>query len=283
MISVPGIQIERIAAALGRGEPLYELSLKAARAVADDFGGVVAATFSNPERFPSLAVRVAAALGLPAAIPAFDVQMACSAYPYALYLAGRLAADTGKKILVVDGDVQSPLVDTADHATGNIFSDAATATVVSTDRSFSSHFDFLSKANDALQCPAAGPIHMDGFAVFSFVAVEVSAFLKSFLAALPAGADFAAFVPHQANPYMIRQLARALALEDKLLTLDEAIRNPGSASVPLTLAREGEYLAQRRRGAEGTAAPILVAGFGAGYSAAVGTVRLAADYTGGIV
>ena len=283
MISVPGIQIERIAAALGRGEPLYELSLKAARTVAGDFGGVVAATFSNPERFPSLAVRVAAALGLPAAIPAFDVQMACSAYPYALYLAGRLAADTGKKILVVDGDVQSPLVDAADHATGHIFSDAATATVVSVDGRRTSQFDFLSRANDALQCPAAGPIHMDGFAVFSFVAVEVSAFLKSFLAALPAGTDFAAFVPHQANAYMIRQLARSLALEDRVLTLDETLKNPGSASVPLTLAREGENLAQRRRGAAGTAAPILVAGFGAGYSAAVGTVCLAEDFTGAIV
>jgi 3-oxoacyl-[acyl-carrier-protein] synthase-3 len=274
MISVPGIQLARITAAIGRGEPLVELSVRAARAAAvgGGFGGVIAATFSNPERFPSLAVRVAAALGLPAATPAFDVQMACSAYPYALYLAGHLAADTGKRILVIDGDVQSPLVDAADHATGSIFSDAATATVVSADAGRTSQFDFLSKANDALQCPAAGPIHMDGFAVFSFVAVEVSAFLKSFIAALPAGADFAAFVPHQANPYMIRQLARALKLEDKLLTLDESIRNPGSASVPLTLAREGKG-----------GSSVLVAGFGAGYSAAVGTVRLAEDFTGAIV
>ena len=155
---------------------------------------------------------------------------------------------------------------------GHIFSDAATATVVSVDGRRTSQFDFLSQANDALQCPAAGPIHMDGFAVFSFVAVEVSAFLKSFIAALPAGADFAAFVPHQANPYMIRQLARALKLEDKLLTLDEAIRNPGSASVPLTLAREGKG-----------GSSVLVAGFGAGYSAAVGRVRLAEDFKGAIV
>ena len=136
----------------------------------------------------------------------------------------------------------------------------------------SSHFDFLSQANEALQCPAAGPIRMDGFAVFSFVAVEVSAFLKSFVAALPAGEDFAAFVPHQANPYMIRQLARSLKLEDRLLKLDESVKNPGSASVPLTLAREG------RKGSS-----ILVAGFGAGYSAAVGTVRLAAGFTGKVV
>ncbi len=277
MISVPGIQLARITAAIGRGEPLFELSVRAARAAADggDFGGVIAATFSNPERFPSLAVRVAAALGLPAATPAFDVQMACSAYPYALYLAGHLAVDTGKRILVIDGDVQSPLVDAADHATGSIFSDAATATVVSIDAGRTSQFDFLSKANDALQCPAAGPIHMDGFAVFSFVAVEVSAFLKSFIGALPAEENFAAFVPHQANAYMIRQLARSLALEDRVLTLDETLKNPGSASVPLTLAMKGAAAARGER--------VLVAGFGAGYSAAVGTVRLADGFTGEVV
>lgn len=276
MISVPGIQLARITAAIGRGEPLVELSVRAARAAAagGGFGGVIAATFSNPERFPSLAVRVAAALGLPAATPAFDVQMACSAYPYVLYLAGRLAADTGKRILVIDGDVQSPLVDAADHATGSIFSDAATATVVSVDAARTSQFDFLSKANDALRCPAAGPIRMDGFAVFSFVAVEVSAFLKSFIGALPAEENFAAFVPHQANAYMIRQLARSLGLEDKVLTLDETLKNPGSASVPLTLAMKGAAARGER---------VLVAGFGAGYSAAVGTVRLADGFTGEVL
>ena len=32
MISVPGIQLARITAAIGRGEPLFELSVRAARA-----------------------------------------------------------------------------------------------------------------------------------------------------------------------------------------------------------------------------------------------------------
>lgn len=262
MTEIPEVVIERVAAVRGTGEPLAELVDAAVGrlslgADAPPVGGVVAATFSNPDRFPSLAVRVASRLGLPKGVPAFDIQMACSAYPYAVYLAGRLAADTGSRILVVDGDVQSRLVDKADHATGSIFSDAATASVVSAGDGPASRFDFMSRLDDALTCPEAGPIHMDGMRVFTFVATEVVGFLRAF------GRDVDHFAPHQANPYMIRQLAKSLGLEDRLLVLDPGAKNPGSCSVPLTLAESG------------ATGRVLIAGFGAGFSAAAGIVRVA--------
>jgi len=261
MISTPQVVIERIGAVIGAGEPLAELACRAAtEAVKGEsaaIGGVIAATFSNPDRFPSLAVKVASELGLASSTPAFDLQLACSAYPYALYLAGKLAADTGKRVLVIDGDVQSALVDAKDHATGKIFSDAATATVVTVDPSAKSDWDFMSRYDTALMCSAAGPIRMDGMAVFTFVATEVTRFLKPF------GTEVDCFVPHQANPYMIRQLAKSLGLEERLVTLDAALLNPGSCSVPLAIAKGG---------AKGRA---LVAGFGAGYSASAGLVRVA--------
>lgn len=270
MIKTPEIQIERIAYAWSEKPQEFWALVKEALAnlrsepsfSAATLGGVIAATFSNPERFPSLAVRVAAELNLPPNVPAFDLQMACSAYPYAVYLAGRLAADTGKKILVVNGDVQSALVDRADHATGNIFSDAFTCSVVSSVPVGESCFDFFSQHDSALQCPATGPIRMDGMKVFTFVATQVRMFLKEFLAASSSTAASFSFVPHQAQPYMVRQLAKALSLESRLVTLDESFRNPGSASIPLTLAT---------RGVKGE---VLLAGFGAGYSAAVGKVRV---------
>ena len=272
MISVPEVVVERVVAAIGSGESLVDLTAKSARAVdAEDVVAVVAATFSNFERFPSLAVRVAASLGLPSSVAAFDVQMACSAYPYALYLAGRLSADMGGKVLVIDGDVQSPLVDENDHATGKIFSDACTATVVSSNPGGASRFDFLSRQDEALVCGSQGPIKMDGFKVFSFVATEVSKFLKDFLLSSPAP-DF--FVPHQANPYMVRQLADALELKERLLTIPEELKNPGSCSVPLALA----YNAARLAGSS-----VLVSGFGAGYSASAGMVRIAGDYEGKVL
>ena len=192
-------------------------------------------------------------------------------YPYALYLAGRLSVDMGGKVLVVDGDVQSPLVDENDHATGKIFSDACTATVVSANPGGASSFDFLTRQDEALVCASGGPIKMDGFKVFSFVATEVSKFLKDFISSAPAP-DF--FAPHQANPYMVRQLADALEMKEKLLTIPDELKNPGSCSVPLALAHNAARLAGSR---------VLVAGFGAGYSASAGIVRIADDYEGKVL
>jgi 3-oxoacyl-[acyl-carrier-protein] synthase-3 len=289
MIEVPEIVIDRCAAAWGSrrvandgalasaaqatgfpsrrvvedGTTLFGLACRAARSAATDgIGAVVAATFSNTERFPPLSVRIAGALGLPEGTPAFDLQMACSAYPYALYVAGRLAADTGRRVLVVDGDVQSPLVDSGDEATAPLFSDAATASVVSVpEASARSRVAFFSRADDALVCPSDGPVRMDGFKVFSFVATDVAAFLRPF------GTSFDWFVPHQANLYMVRRLAKTLGLEDRLLC-DGSRGNPGSASIPCVLARHGR---------PGRA---LLAGFGAGLSAAAATVRLADGFEG---
>ena len=251
-----------------KGVTLFDLSLRAARqlpaAELSKVVGVVAATFSSESRFPSLAVRLASALGLPATAPAFDLQMACSAYPYAVYLASRMSADIGGSVLVFDGDVQSALSDETDLNTTPLFSDAATATLVRADTSTSgaSHFAAYSRYSEALACPATGPISMDGFCVFSFVATEVVPFLKKFVK--EAGEPpFDGFVPHQANMYMVRQLARSLGLQDILLTSGEEYANTGSSSIPLTIAtraRPGRH---------------LLAGFGAGLSAAAVTVRVA--------
>ena len=265
MIETPEVTIEKVSCALGDGNrSLSELAFEALGKLpsTDGVAGVVAATFSNPERFPSLAVRVAAEMGLPAGTPAFDIQMACSAYPYAVYLAGKMSADTGGKVLVVDGDAQTRLVDASDRATGGIFSDAATCSIVSCqargeDTGRTSRFAFLSRADEALACTESGPIRMDGMKVFTFVATEVSAFLRGF------GGDFDWFAPHQANPYMVRQLAKSLGLKDRLLKIDESVRNPGSCSVPMALAKAPP--GEKR---------VLIAGFGAGYSAAAGLVRV---------
>ena len=69
--------------------------------------------------------------------------------------------------------------------------------------------------------------------------------------------------------YMVRQLAKALNVEERLVTCGADVANPGSCSVPLALARRG------RRGER-----VLVAGFGAGLSASAGIVRLSDNFSG---
>ena len=73
---------------------------------------------------------------------------------------------------------------------------------------------------------------------------------------------------------MVRQLADALELKERLLTIPEELKNPGSCSIPLALAHNASRLPGSR---------VLVAGFGAGYSASAGIVRIAGDYEGKVL
>ena len=282
IVQATGFATRRVAT---EGQGVFDLALPAAhRALVgvepSEIGGVVAVTFSQPERFPALAIRLQHALGLPQDVAALDVGLACSGYPYGLFVAGQLASATGKQVLLVDGDVQSAYVDASDPNTLAVMGDAATATRVSATGG-PARFAFRTDGAgaDVLRCGADGKIRMDGFGVFRFVAGPVTEFLRSFLAetGMP---DL--FVPHQANMYMVRQLAKALNLSDQLLTSGELYANPGSCSVPLTLA--ASHMVGRALRASRTPPPLaLLAGFGAGLSAAAAFVELSPTCERGVV
>ena len=293
IVKATGFAARRVARA---GTTVFDLALPAARAALADVdpasvGGVVAVSFSHADRFPALAIRLQHALGLPKDIAALDVGLACSGYPYGLFVAGQLAAAMGRKVLLVDGDVQSAHVDADDPNTLAVMSDAATATLVSAEMRNRDDcapgegqndcapgrpgacFAFMTDGSgaDVLRCGADGKIRMDGFGVFRFVAGPVAAFLKDFIAASGEQPDL--FAPHQANMYMVRQLAKSLGLGDRLLTSGERFANPGSCSVPLTLAAAQTPPVGR----------MLLAGFGAGLSAGAALVTLDASCRRGVV
>ena len=108
---------------------------------------------------------------------------------------------------------------------------------------------------------------LDGMKVFAFVATEVRSFLRDSISASGEPAPDM-FVPHQANAYMVRQLAKSLGLEDRLLALDPGLKNPGSCSIPLTIAKSHESAA----GDTARFRRALIAGFGAGFSASAAMV-----------
>ena len=260
IVKSTGFSFRRVAAP---GTTVFDLAIAAARRALDgvdpaSLGGIVAVTFSAPDRFPALSIRLHHALGLPSDAAALDLSLACSGYPYGLFAAAQLAAASGKRVLLVDGDVQSAHVDTSDVNTLAVMSDAATATLIAPGGTPAT-FAFLTDgaSADVLRCGTDGKIRMDGFGVFRFVAGPVSQFLKEFCATATIP-DI--FIPHQANMYMVRQLAKSLGLENQLRTSGERFANPGSCSVPLTLAAT-----------EG-AGRALFAGFGAGLSAAAAFV-----------
>lgn len=243
-----------------------------------EIGGIVAVSFSHAERFPALAVRIQHELGIPCKVAALDLCMACSGYPYGLMVAGQLSDATGKHVLLVDGDVQSAYVDVNDVNTLAVMSDAATATLVAP-AGGETFMDFRTDGSqaDMLQCPSAGKIRMNGFGVFRFVATDVSGFIGDFIAECGVSPDF--FVPHQANMYMVRQLAVSLGLDQRLLSSGPRFANPGSCSIPLTLAAGGFPDDSNAVGEF----KVLLAAFGAGLSASAAMIDVSSGIRRGII
>lgn len=265
----------------------------------EEIGGVVFVTFTPDFLMTFNAALVQEQLGLSKEIPAFDISLACSGYAYGLYMAAVLAGASGKKVLLLDGDIQSAYLSGQDKATVPVMSDGGTATLVSPDGSdtewkFSFYTDGSGK--DALKIPAAGSaapvkvedleyqvlpdgskrrnvdIVMDGFAVFRFVASDVSKWLLCFLGAVNENSDtLDYFIPHQPNMYMIKKLARKLNFTwENTWRCGDVVGNAGSASLPTTIAfNAGSMLNKKNRTYKA-----LISGFGAGLSASAGIITL---------
>lgn len=279
IVKATGFTTRRVAS---EGTDVIDLALPAAKlalegTVPADIGGIVAVSFSNRDRFPTLSARLQHVLGLSTSIAAYDVSMACSGWVYGLCAAAQMVRLTGKKVLLVDGDVQSAWTDRSDANTLAVMGDGASATLLAPgDGVWDFAFYTDGGGADALRCRET--ISMDGFGVFRFVAGSVRKFLASFIqeSELLVGTD-PVFVPHQANMYMVRQLADALKLRDRTIGSGAKYANTGSCSAALSMADGMDTLAN----ASGRT-PVLIAGFGAGLSAAVAATAVGA-YRKGVV
>ena len=279
IVKATGFSTRRVAA---DGEDVIDLAVPAAKCALEgtdpmDIGGIVAVSFSSWDRFPALSARLQHALGLDTSIAAYDISMACSGWVYGLCAAAQMVRLTGKKVLLVDGDVQSAWTDSSDANTLAVMGDGASATLLAPGAGV---WDFAFYTDgggaDALRCRET--ISMDGFGVFRFVAGPVRKFLASFIqeSELLEGTD-PVFVPHQANMYMVRQLSDALKLRERSIGSGAKYANTGSCSAALSMADGMDGLAD----AAGRT-PVLLAGFGAGLSAAAAATTVGA-YRKGVV
>ena len=273
-----GIAARRVA---DDGDTALDLSLRAAERLFAEigadrggFGAVVSVSFTQHDRMPCGACQAQARLGIPKDVMAFDVMQACAGYGYGLFLSAMLARQTGRRVLLLDGDRQSEFLDAGDAATRPLLGDAGTATIVAPSvGAVPWRFTFASdgEKGGALRLERDGFIRMDGFGVFRFVATDVVACLKSFMSETgvePTNGDFL-FVPHQANVYMVRQLAKSVGIhEDRLLVSADRFGNLSSASIPVTIAAHATSVRGRN---------LLIAGFGGGLSIAIGTVSLPSE------
>ena len=248
----------------GEGETSLSLCVQAARRLLErlavkpeEIVAVVSVSFTPQLAMPGNAQLAQAELGLKEDVAAFDLGHACAGYPYALYLAARLAGDLGGKVLVLDGDVQTRL---ADNTTAALLSDAGSATLIGPGGEKAWKFAFWTDGSRADELKVSGgKLRMNGFGVFRFAASDVSRWAEEFIA----GEQVDAFVPHQANVYMVKELARGLGLEEKLAISGDETGNCASASIPVTLGKVIEPGKPKR---------CFLAGFGGGLSASMALI-----------
>jgi 3-oxoacyl-[acyl-carrier-protein] synthase-3 len=247
--------------------------------------GIIFVTQTPNYILPATACSMQTALGLRPGI-AFDVNLGCSGYPYALWLAMTMVqSGAASRLLVAVGDTISRIVDGEDRATAMLFGDAGTVTAIerSADASSAAHFLLGSdgrgernliipegrfKTVSAAQDPRLDGrkldcLYMDGGEIFNFTLSSVPGLVASTLA--QAGNDpidsYAGFLFHQANAFMLKHLIKKTKLPvDKAPINIGTYGNTSSASIPLLMTTSmAEALRSR-------ACKLAMFGFGVGYS-----------------
>ncbi|QLF92481.1 ketoacyl-ACP synthase III [Pseudomonas sp. ABC1] len=254
----------------------------------EDVGALIVVTQSPDYLVPATAIILQDRLGLPHSTIAFDVNLGCSAYPFALQILGSMiASGVIRKGLILLGDRSSykhkdPLKDP-------LFSDAGTATALEySEDAAPMYFDLNSDGSGykAIIVPVGGhrspfqlehaiarkgedgfwrsdlDLILDGPAIISFSTQRVPPMVENLLgyAGVTKG-EIDHFVFHQANRMINETIRKKLGLpEDKVPSTLREFGNTSGASLPVTVTvRLRDALAQGRT-------RLLLCGFGVGLS-----------------
>lgn len=224
---------------------------------------------------PATACLLQRRLGLSTGCAAFDVQLGCSGYPYALWLASHLlAGGAAERALVLVGDTISRLVSPTDRATAMLFGDAGSATALERDpsgRPMSFGLGSDGTGGQHLMVGAGGfrddasarpTLFMDGAEVFAFAQSVVPRLVREVLAHSEESIESLDHVVfHQANTFMLRHLMKQLAIPvEKMVMAMDHFGNTSSASIPVAMSHG--------LGASLSSGPnkLLLCGFGVGWS-----------------
>ena len=231
----------------------------------------------------------------------FDVNQGCSGYVYGLFLASMLIEQGATNILLCAGDTMSKVVHASDSNTTPLFGDAGSATLITratpqdspltnsknpttpknpTANPFASFFtlhadgkgaEFIHLPQSGFRAPPFFPkdyphshhLNMDGAEVFNFsidkepkAIQDILSYANSDISQI----DYVFF--HQANAYIISNIARRLDLPLSKAPLDSISRygNTSSASIPLAIC---DHLANANPKAD---LKLILSGFGVGLS-----------------
>jgi len=290
-----GIRSRRVA---GLGECASDLAVGAAQRLfesgacaPEEVDFLLVCTQTPDHLLPTTACLVQERLGLPRHCGAVDVNQGCSGYVYSLALAkGLVENGLAGTVLVLTADTYTRLIHPQDRSVRTLFGDGAAATLVAPARGPEGLGPFVfgtdGRGAPNLIVPAGGMrnpatpetavvqddeagnrrsaqhLFMNGPEVFAFTLQQVPRAVNALLArAGLASGDVARYVFHQANAFMLECLRGKLGIPPERFSVHlEDTGNTVSASIPLALE------ADRRAGLLPAGAPVVLVGFGVGYS-----------------
>lgn len=254
-------------------ETVADMAAEAARSALRDAGIdasqvdlVIVATTTYLNRSPSAAGQVIGNLGLHGAT-GFDVNAACSGFVHALETARQLlAGGSARTAVVIGSERMTDVTDWTDRSTCILVGDGAGAVVLQAaeqDELGPVVWGTVPDLTDAVRIEVPDlTFAQDGRKVFRWAITEAADHARRALEL--AGVrpeEIAAFVPHQANLRIIEPLIEHLGLTDAVTATDiTESGNTSAASIPLALSK------LRERHALASGAPMLLFGFGGGFS-----------------
>ncbi len=229
-------------------------------------------------------------LGLPPSVAAFDINLGCSGYTYALWtVASLMAAGKLKRAILLAGDVVSRAAAPTDRAVVPLFGDGGSATALELDPTAPPMvFEFGTNGSGGphLHTLAGGAKHpitkvdlvmgerrdgvvrsnqhtyMNGAEVLTFAMANVPPMIEALRTAAgwaPTDVDY--YVFHQASRFMLKNIGRILRIpgtKQLVIGLD-GYGNTSSASIPVAMNDQLMELTTTKR-------KVVLAGFGIGWS-----------------
>ncbi len=238
-------------------------------------------------RIPATSCLLQHRLGLPRETMCLDISLGCSGYLYALSTAFAYASMEGvNRVLLLDGETFSKIVNRRDKVDWPLYGDAGTATLVEKgdygDSTFMLYTDGSGEDKLKIHAGMRNPItpesliereqedgnirndlevFMDGMDVFNFAISKVPKSIKQLLKETGKTIDDVDYlVFHQANLFMMDFFVKKLKVDSSRVPYCiKKYGNTSSTSVPLTVSSE---LAGKLEGEH----TVIMSAFGAGLS-----------------
>ena len=247
-------------------------------------------------RMPATSIILQDRLGLPQSCVAFDMQLGCAGFCYALSVVyGMMQGGNIRKALILDGETRSKVYSPKDRRSAFIFGDGGVAALVERNEKFGQSWFSLNSdgsRHDLIMIKGGGYRNMSseetlkervvdeygnirsdeqgymrGGDVFNFVIREIPRDIKKTLEFSGVDKDTIDYIVfHQANNFINSYIAKKMKLDtDKIPHTIEKYGNTSSVSVPLTIVSE---LKDKLEGNK----TLLLSAFGVGMCWATGIV-----------